>query len=181
MKSMTYLKELLVNMNRNVSLVLLNQKQFRSAIDFVLQSILEKDTHVIFVSLTASGEEIIEKFNNPNLVVIDGFSEEKSDTEKIISIGNKNSLTRIQIAIEKASEEKKPLIIFDSLSVLSIYNPKDLAKFIYLFNNKLNLNDNTCIYFATKESIDEGTIETTRQFCDKFYDFSGIYISSIHV
>ena len=182
MQSVSYLKEVLVNLEQNVSIVLLNQKQFRTAIDFVLDDIVKKDKQVIFVSFTMSGEEIIRKFGEHNLIVIDCFSEEQRDTDNIVYIGNKTNLTKVQMAIEKASDKKDKIIVFDSLSVMSIYNSKkDLGKFIYLFNNKISLEGNTCLYFATKDSIDEDTVETAKQFCDKTYDFSDIYISSIHV
>jgi archaellum biogenesis ATPase FlaH len=182
MESVSYLKEVLVNLEKTVSLVLLNQKQFRTALDFVLGDIVKREKQVVFVSFTKSGDEIIRKFGSDNLTVIDGFSKEQRDTNNIIYIGNKTNLTNVQIAIEKVSGESEKIIVFDSLSVMSIYNSKrDLGKFVYLFNNKISLEGNTCLYFATKESIDEETVETVKQFCDKTYDFSDIYISSIHV
>ncbi len=71
-------------------------------------------------------------------------------------------------------------IIFDSLSMLSVYNTeRDLGRFIYYFSNKTRLNDDSCIFFAVKDAIEENVLVTAQQLCDKYYDYSNIFVESI--
>ena len=70
------------------------------------------------------------------------------------------------------------IIIFDSLSILSIYNSQDeIGKFLYFFTNKIKLEDKSCIYLTAKNSIKPEIINLAKQFCDKTFDFSELYVS----
>ena len=74
--------------------------------------------------------------------------------------------------------DDKGIVIFDSLNILSIYNSGiEIGRFIYFFTNKMKLENKSCIYLMTKDSIENDTIELAKQFCDKTYDFSELYVS----
>ncbi len=183
MKKMNFLSEVISKKENNVSLILLNKNQLLNGTDYLLEKILtnEKDS-IVLVSYLQSGEEILKKFHSGKLIIVDCFSENKKANEKVIFIKNPNSLTQLQISVEKAFEKlnSKGIVIIDSLSILSIYNSqKEIGKFIYYFTNKIKLGNNSGIYIATSDSVDEEVLDLAKQFCDKVYDFSKLFIQSI--
>jgi KaiC/GvpD/RAD55 family RecA-like ATPase len=180
MQNTNFLKEVIANTKNNVSLVELNQSQVLGAIDFILKHLLQENK-IILISFLKSGEKILEKFKSENLFVIDCFSEENSEEEKIIKLSNPNDLVRIQIAVEKFEEKinEETIIILDSISLLTIYNSSQIiGKFIYYFSNKIKLENNSGIFFVSTET-DEETLELIRQFFDNDYDFSDLYVEKI--
>jgi KaiC/GvpD/RAD55 family RecA-like ATPase len=180
MQNTNFLKEVIANTKNNVSLVELNQSQVLEAIDFSLEHLLEENK-IILVSFLRSGEKILEKFKSNNLFVIDCFSEENEEEKRIIKLPTPNDLVRIQISIEKFQEkiDGETLIIFDSISLLTIYNsPKTIGKFFYYFSNKIKLKNNSGIFFVSTDNEEE-TLEIIRQFFDKYYDFSDLYVEKI--
>jgi len=187
MKSATFLKEGLSTINGNCTLIVLNQKQLRPSITFALKTIItdEKDP-IILISASESGERVLKEVNSEKLSIVDVFSREKTGINKentIYQVDNPSNLTSIQIGIEKFSKkEEKEIIIFDSISILSIYNsPQNIGKFFYLFSNKAKLQGNSILLFATKETISEEALDMIKQFCDKVFDYSGLFISSIEL
>jgi archaellum biogenesis ATPase FlaH len=179
MDEMFFLKEVALFDKNLVRLILLRQNQLKKAIDFFLQRILnEEDKEVILVSFLQNNSEIFEKHKSKKLHVVD-CSEKGSQASNTILLKNINNLTKIQIAIEKFIEnlEGNKIIIFDSLSVLSIYHSeKNLGRFIYFFTNKTKIEENSCIYLATKDAIGEEVINLAKQFCDQTYDFSEVNV-----
>ena len=183
MSKVPFMNEVITNVKDNVSLVILAQNQIKTSVDFLLEKLLHEQETIILVSFTSSAEDILTKYNNPNLFIIDAYSQKKIDSTNVISVNNSSNLTQIQIAIEKAKYklEKKVIIIFDSLSVVAIYNTqKDLGKFIYLFSNKIKLIGDSAVYLTTIDTIEEEMLNLVKQFCDKNFDFSKIYVQEIN-
>jgi len=192
MQGISFVKEFIVYSEKNVSLVLLSQKQFRPALSFALKDfLLEEGAGVALVSLTQPSESVAREFpeaKKENFWIIDAFSR-KSDSydepnAKVVRVDSPSNLTGIQIAVEKALDamKGKKVIIIDSLSALAIYNEKDtLGKFIHLFSNKIKLQNNTGAIFTVRDSTNAEALDITKQFCDKTYDFAELYISSIEM
>jgi SNF2 family DNA or RNA helicase len=125
MQNVFFLKEALINLDKNISLVVLNQKQLKSSIDFAIETILaQKKYSIVFVSMSGPGEEILQKVNKNyfgRIVIIDAFSKDPNTYfSSIISVNNASDLTNIQIAVERA-EKKIPgekVIIFSCYSAV---------------------------------------------------------------
>jgi len=182
-----FLKEMLANIRGVNSLTILNQKQFASSVEHTLTKLTETNK-VIYISMTKSAEDIFATAKTKeNIFVIDVFSRESTFANGIdpqtIYISNPANLTRIQIAVNKALKKfPSAIILFDSLGVLSVYTDEKLfQKFIYLFSNKMNLIRGSIIFFAVKGTINEEILSTVKQFCDKVYDFSELYIESVEL
>lgn len=181
------MKEPLVNLDKNISLVVLNQKQLKPSIDFTIDSILsQKRYSVIFVSMSGPGEDVLGKVNKNYLgkiVIIDAFSKDPNTYfSSIIPVNNASDLTNIQIAIERAERKVtgEKVIIIDALNVMAIYNKKEvLGKFLHLFSNKTRLEENSSIIFTINESTDQKIIDLAKEFSDKVYDYSSTYVSTI--
>jgi len=191
MQPVSFMKEVFANANQNVSLVLLNQKQFRPAANYLIEELLSAPTSsLVYVSLTENAENVFSQVLDTakkRLFIVDGVStkplQERSGpgAEYIDSPAN---LTGMQIGIERGIEalKGKRTVVIDSLGALAAYTPKkEFGKFLYLFTNKMKLDDKTLILIATTDSIDADTLDFAKQFSDKIYDFSALYISSIEL
>jgi archaellum biogenesis ATPase FlaH len=91
-------------------------------------------------------------------------------------------MTGVQIAIEKSEKQLlgEKIILFDSINALTIYQKKEnIAKFFHMFNNKVRLEGKTAVIFAVKDSTDPELIEYLKEFADKTFDYSDLFISAI--
>jgi hypothetical protein len=183
----SYLKEVWGEFRGINTLTVLNQKQFSDSINNTISKVIETN-NVIFISMTKSAEDVFAMTQEKEkLFVIDVFSRESSFANgiesNIIYISNPANLTRIQIAVDKALKKfPDAIILFDSLGVLSIYSDERLfQKFIYLFSNKMNLIGGSILFFAVKGTMDEEILSTLKQFCDKTYDYSELYVESVEL
>lgn len=182
MTNVNFIKEVIPNLEKNNILIILNQKQLKDSIDYFLQNINIVDKKIVLVSFTTSEKELKNKIDQEKIFIIDAFSNERKEEKNFISLKNNNDLVQIQIAIKKALKKlgNNTIIIFDTLNVISLYNSsKEIKKFIYLFSNKTKLEENSCVFFITKDSIEKEIIDFTSQFCDKTFDFSKIFFHTI--
>ncbi len=187
MQNVFFLKESVAYADKNVSFVLLNQKQIREGIVFMANSFLaEEFKSVIIVSYSTPGEEILAKITEKDrnrVVIVDAFSRNSEDkSPQVIKLSNPGDMTGVQIAIEKAEKNLlgEKIILFDSINVLTIYQKREtVAKFFHMFNNKIRLEDKTLIIFAVKESTDTELVEYLKEFADKTFDYSELYISAV--
>lgn len=189
MQTVSFMKEVFADAYGNVSIVMLNQRQVKAVVDYTVKNFLsDVNTSLIFVSLTQPASEILSLVPDTmqkNMFIIDGFSNTNNLAEKeknVMYIETPANLTGMQIGIEKATEvlPGKKIIIIDSIGALAANNPKKtLGKFLYIFTNKIKLQERSLIIFATAESIDSASLDLAKQFSDKTYDFSLLYISSI--
>lgn len=185
MQNAFYLKEPISFLDKNVLLVLLSQKQLKEGVEFSMNSILsKKDMNLILISLTTPGTELLKKANSAfaqNLGIIDSFSEEKSNSSQI-QYCSPGDFTGIQIASEKFEQKLtgQKTILIDALNVLSVYNKKNaLGKFLHLFSNKTRLRGDSAIVFCVKESSDPEVVEMMKEFADKIFDYSDIFVSAV--
>jgi hypothetical protein len=180
MQDLPYLNEIVAHAKDKVMLITLNSKQINDSVDFFLKKLLiTNDTNIILVSFLQPAQKVFEKFPTNKLFIVD-CSENGKPIDNAIIVRETNNITQIQIAIEKAFEKigGKGIVIFDSLNILSIYNSgKEIERFIYFFTNKMKLTDNSCIYLITQNSTEKEIIEMAKQFCDKTFDFSKLYVS----
>jgi hypothetical protein len=182
------MKETLAQADKNVSLVAINQKQYKEALNFTITTLLAQDeTNVILVSLSESINEVLleipQQWKN-KLIIVDATQGEKEAGENVYLTGGPGDLTGIQIGIEKAEKKlgKNIVIIFDAINALTIYNKQDtLGKFIHIFNNKVRLDGETALLFTIKDATEENLLELFKEFSDKYYDFSQMYITSIEL
>lgn len=186
MQNLSFLKEALINSTNNVTLIEVNQKQLKESITYCIKNFVEtKETSLILISASQESEQLFKTIKpQNNLFVVDIRSTGLENTKNIFYTNNPSDLTKIQIGIEKFSAQIKgnKTIIFDSLNALSIQSDKrNVQKFFYLFNNKAKLNNTTLIILTAKDSTDEEVLDTIKQFCDKNYDYSDLFISSIEL
>ncbi len=171
-----FLKEVIVNINNNSILVIANKKEQQEGLDFLIEKILlEKNEDIILISLTRKSEDILNKFKDERLKVIDGFSENFKENKNTIYMGPECNLTKLQISVEKTYDvaAKKAIVIIDSINRLAVYNnPRELSKFIYLFSNKIKLDGSSGIFFVEKSSFDVDSLERIKSFSDKTFDYS---------
>jgi len=187
MQNVFFLKESVAYADKNVSFVLLNQKQIKESIIFAANSFLAQEFRsVIVVSYSAPGEDILIKINEKDrnrIVIIDAFSRNSSDTSpQVIKLSNPSDMTGVQIAIENAEKNLlgEKIVLFDSINVLTVYQKREnVAKFFHMFNNKIRLEDKTLIIFAVKESTDPELVDYLKEFADKTFDYSDLFISAI--
>lgn len=186
MQNVSFLKEALNSAQNKNTLIELNSKQHKVAIPFTINELLEnKQIQLVLVNTTQDiselQEQIGETFNK--ILIVDTISEGNS-SKNIFYTNSPTDLTKIQIGIEKLSNDiKKPkIIIFDSLNNIAIHSDnKNAQRFFYLFNNKAKLEGNSVVILTIKESTDENTLETVKQFCDKIYDYTDLFVSSIEL
>lgn len=187
MQNVFFLKESIAYADKNVSFVLLNQKQMKDSIIFAANSFLaEEFKSVIIVSYSTPGEEILSKINDKDknrIIIIDAFLRDSTNNNpQIIKLSNPGDMTGVQIAIEKAEKTLlgDKIVLFDSINVLTVYEKKEIvAKFFHMFQNKIRLEDKTLIIFAVKESTDTELIDYLKEFSDKTFDYSELYITAI--
>jgi hypothetical protein len=185
MQNTFFIKEPIANMNKNISLIILNQKQLRQGIDFAINSVIgDPSKSLILISLTMPGKEILSKVGEKaeKIRVIDAFSRDDDFISENSIRVNSSDLTGIQIAIEKSEKNLRgeKIILIDALNVLSIYNKNDIiGKFLHLFSNKTRIRDNSALIFCIKDSMDPDMLEMAKEFADKVYDYSDLFISTI--
>jgi len=185
MQNVSYIKEAVANASQNISLILLNQKQIKDALNFVINNFLAQQKTMVIVALSMSPTDIIQMIpqnNKKNVYIVDCFSQQATATDNIINAGSPSDLTNIQVVLDliEKKNNKNKIIIFDSISVLAVYNNNEnLGRFLHLFTNKMLLHENTTLFFASKDAIEEDTLKMAKEFSSKVYDYSGLAISSI--
>lgn len=180
-----FLKEAINNLKKSSVLVLLNQKQLKPSISFVMKSFSEEKKPLIIISTQLNEYNFEEEIpKNIFLVKITNEITKKQNKDQIFNIDNPSNLTGIQIATENflKKNQGEVTIFFDSINALAIHNsPKNIAKFFYIFINKTSLQNNSLLLFAIKDSINEEALDKIKQFSTKTYDYSNIFISSIEL
>jgi len=186
MQNAFFMKEALVYLDKSVIFVMLSPKQANDALIFTITSILsQSQKSLIYVSLTTPGEEVLSKINKLYLErvrVIDAFSKDAQSSGANITTVNNSDLTGMQIAIERAEKalSGEKIIIFDALNTLSVYSKQnEIGKFLHHFSNKTRLKENSAIIFTVKESTNPEIIEMSKEFADKTFDYSEMFVSAI--
>lgn len=187
MQNVFFMKEPLAAAEKNVTFVLLNQKQAANAVRFSITTMLAQQKKVVVVALSQSPQELLSavpQIFREQVIIINCTTSDNYHEKEIIQGASPSNLTSIQVAIDSI-EKKMPgdkAIIFDEVNLIASYNkPEVFGKFIHLFSNKMRLKGNTTIYFAVKEFTDEHAILVTKELSDKNFDFSDLLITSISV
>jgi archaellum biogenesis ATPase FlaH len=174
-----FLKEVITKIDNNSSLIIINQKQFEESIKFFLIENLKKENNIILIANTKTSINEFLKNQNEKLFLIDCFSKEKVAEKNYFNIGDCSNLTKIQITLNKIIKDNT-IVIFDSLSVTSIYNkPTNVGRFIYFLNNKIKFQKSSIAYFVINETIEEEILLFSKELCDENYDFSKLLLDSI--
>ncbi|MFA5357518.1 MAG: hypothetical protein WC308_01190 [archaeon] len=191
MQNLAFLKPMLAEAEERTALVELNKDQLKDAMKTIVTH-YEKNRRKkgIIISLSAPIEQITEEddfsmLDKEQLILIDMCSGKKGKATvngfKTFFIETPSDLTSLRIILEnllqKNENEKneKKFVLFDSISALSTYvERKVLDKFMYYLNNKISFEGDTGIFLSIKNPKVDEDIEIIKQFCSKFYDFSGV-------
>ncbi len=115
--------------------------------------------------------------NRPINILKKNFGETGINLAKIdfVEIGSENfvggpagaasqNLTAISIAV---SRTKRPIVIFDNVSVLAIYNPRELViKFLRSIAEKAAVENFAPIFVITENAVEKPLIDSIKAFAD---------------
>ena len=190
MENYSFLKKMLFESKKSTSLVILNQKQFKGTLNYIVEYICkEVDTKVTLILTSITSKQLLEhkeitSIKKENLLIID-LASGKNGSENIngfetIFLENPSDLTQLEIALENLPQQNQEnsILIFESLSALNNYiSLEKLEKFSYIFVNRLGLQGKTGIILTVKNNTTQ--LELIEQFFDKVYDYSPLSITSI--
>ncbi|OQA30430.1 MAG: hypothetical protein BWY55_00885 [archaeon ADurb.Bin336] len=182
MQATFFLKEVIANSEKKSSLVILSNKQMKSSLFGLIKEYSEKNKIVIIVSFFTPISEIRKIFGGQNIYFADCTQNNEELDDKVVLTTNPSDLTGIMVAIDLV--EKKvagnKVIIFDALNIMEAYNEyKKIGRFLHALSNKTKLRGNTLVLITEKVSTDPKTIDLAKQFSDKNYDYSSLFISTI--
>jgi hypothetical protein len=182
MQATFFLKEVIANAEKKSSLIILSNKQMKDSLLGLIKDYSEKNKILIIVSFFTPIIEIRKIFGGKNIYFADCTQNNGDLDENIVLTTNPSDLTGIMIAIDLI--EKKvagnKVIIFDALNMMEAYNEyKKMGRFLHALSNKTKLRENTLILITEKISTDPKTIDLAKQFSDKNYDYSSLFISTI--
>ncbi len=147
-----------------ISLYILKSGEYYNKIfEFISQN--ESKEHIIFIT-TSKPAEILKdylhkfKLSEDRFFFIDAVSKsidpEEKDSENIVYIDSPSNLTELGIAVRVSMENLKgnKLVIFDSLTSLSVYNNNRLLTRFYDFLvNISNMNKVDAVILAVESSL----------------------------
>lgn len=141
---------------------------------------------ICYVSLNKTSESLIKTFrssriNTKNIFFIDAVSRSvgpEKECDSSILISSPYALTELGIAISEILKTGKfDIVVFDSLSTLSIYQKekKDAAaKFASHIINKIRSNDNKGVFTCLENDANSELIKESSMFVDKVVKMSHI-------
>lgn len=182
MQSTFFLKEVITNASKKVSLVMLSGKQIKDTILGFINEYSMKGKVIIIVSFFTQIKEIKSNFGGKNIYFIDCTQNNEPLEENTILTTNPSDLTGIMVAIDSIDKKiaGEKVIIFDTINMLEAYNEqKKIGRFMHALGNKTRLSENTLILMTIKDSTEQKTIELFKQFSDKSYDYSSLFISTV--
>ena len=182
MQATFFLKEVISNSEKKSSLVILSNKQMKSSLFGLIKEYSEKNKIIIIVSFFTPISEIRKIFGGQNIYFADCTQNNEELDDKVVLTTNPSDLTGIMVAIDLV--EKKvagnKVIIFDALNIMEAYNEyKKMGRFLHALSNKTKLRGNTLVLITEKVSTDPKTIDLAKQFSDKNYDYSSLFIPTI--
>lgn len=157
-----------------------------NSLESVKLELLEKYTQerpisVIYVSITKPYDLITDQLDDrgvesDKIFFIDCMSKVKNSgnevrSENCVFIDPRN-LTNISIAISEAvkylPDEHDKLVVFDTLSALSVYNDdKPLEKFGQFLTSKIRNWGIKSVILTLEEEMNDGAVASISQFCDQ--------------
>jgi len=182
MQNTFFLKEVMANATKKVSFVMLSGKQIKDTLLGLIKEYSLKNKVIIVVSFFTPISEIQSIYGGKNIHFIDCTQTNEKQEENTILTTNPSDLTGIMVSIDLIDKNVpgEKIILFDSLNMMEVYNEqKKIGRFMHSFSNKVRLGENTLILMTIKDSTENKTIELFKQFSDKSYDYSSLYISAI--
>jgi KaiC/GvpD/RAD55 family RecA-like ATPase len=164
------------------TLVLMKKEQYEKRLARLVKYFTHKNYICIFIAINKSSSELNNIFKKEGILqekmfYIDAVST-MTDTEKlkgkqVIHIDSPGNLLDLNIAIEQAVKkinEKKKVLIMDSLTTLIVYSSEAaVEKFIHSISQKINEWKLPQVILAM-DSTDTKVIDTLSQFCGKVSD-----------
>lgn len=182
MQNTFFLKEVIANASKKVSFVMLSSKQIKDTLFGLIKEYSIKNKVIIIVSFFTPISEIKNIYGGKNIHFIDCTQTNENQDENTILATNPSDLTGIMVSIDSIDKNVpgEKIILVDSLNMLEVYaEQKKIGRFMHAISNKIRLKENTLILLTIKESTENKTIELFKQFSDKSYDYSSLYISAI--
>jgi hypothetical protein len=147
----------------------------------ILASMKKTEVKSVYITVNKPYSFLKELFDKAGvdilkLYFIDAISRVVGETstrkENVIFPESPSDLTGINIAIEQTvntlhKKHSKPLIIFDSISTLTIYYPiETIQKFVHILTGKTKLRGFRDILISVPKAADEKMSAMIKQFCD---------------
>ena len=172
-------KSIILNeLNKNQILVFLipNDKYSESMID-ISKLVSKKFNNLCYITLNKPFDTITllfkeNKINTDKFFFIDGATsgfKEPKDVLDVVFISSPKSLTELNININKIINKRKiPIIIFDSLSTLLVYEqPSTVIKFTHSVISSMRTSKVKCIFTALEKDIESELIKDLGMFVDR--------------
>jgi len=182
MQNTFFLKEVIANAEKKVSFLMLSGKQIKDTLLGLINEYTLKSKVIIVVSFFTPISEIKNIYGGKNIYFVDCTQSNEKQEDNRILVTNPSDLTGIMVFIDSIDKNVagEKLILFDSLNMMEVYNEqKKTGRFMHALSNKIRLRENTLILLTIKDSTESKTIELFKQFSDKSYDYSSLYISAI--
>jgi KaiC/GvpD/RAD55 family RecA-like ATPase len=140
----------------------------------------DKGYHMIIITTNQPSEVLKKNYDRAGIDVsrlyfIDAITSYAIGTtpkgeQNVRYIGSPSNLTDLGIAITRALNEfsdKRPCILFDSVSTMLIYLPSaNISKFVHYISNRLRLIDTPGIFLAVGKGLDPMMISNLSTFMD---------------
>lgn len=145
------------------------------------------EEYVYFICSSSTPDEIIKKattvginLKKPNIKFIDCYSSttgsQKSDTEQIKIVQGPRALNDLSLALNEALNEskgKKMRVIFHTLSVFVLYNPREsMQKFVDVIGGRLKAARATTIYLVEEGVHDKQLMGILERVMDEKYSIT---------
>ena len=182
MQNTFFLKEVITNAEKKVTFLMLSAKQTKDTLFGLIKDYSLKSKVIIVVSFFTPISEIKSTYGGKNIYFIDCTQNSEKQDENTFLATNPSDLTGIMVSIDSIDKNiaGEKIILFDSLNMMEVYNEqKKIGRFMHALSNKIRLRENTLILLTVKESTENKTIELFKQFSDKSFDYSSLYISAI--
>ena len=182
MQNTFFLKEVITNADKKVSFLMLSTKLIKDTFFELIKEYSLKNKVIIIVSFFTPISEIKNTYGGKNIHFIDCTQTKENQDENTILATNPSDLTGIMVSIDSIDKNVpgEKIILIDSLNMMEVYTEqKKIGRFMHALSNKVRLRENTLILLTIKEATENKTIDLFKQFSDKSYDYSGLYISAI--
>ena len=182
MQNTFFLKEVMANAQKKVSFVMLSAKQIKETLFGLIKEYSMQQKVIIVVSFFTPISEIKSVFGGGHIYFVDCTQGNENLESDNMLVTNPADLTGIMVFIDSIDQNVpgEKIILFDSLNMMEVYNEqKKIGRFMHSFSNKIRLRENTLILMTVKDSTENKTIELFKQFSDKSYDYSSLFISAI--
>ena len=146
----------------------------------IVKTLVEKGYHIIIITTNQPFEVLKKNYERSGIDVsrlsfIDAITSYAIGTtpqgeQNVRFIGTPSNLTDLGIAFTGVLNEfsdKRPCILFDSVSTMLIYLPSaNISKFVHYIANKLRLIDTPGIFLAVGKGLDPMMISNLSTFMD---------------